>query len=72
MRIVNQIRETRRKKKVKMTFKSSSKRGCTFAESLSQSNLQDTISQHDNKNTNTELSMSSCSQPGYLAVTNGN
>ena len=71
MRIVNQIRENRRKKKVKMTFKSSSKRGCTYGESLSQTNLQDTNSQHDNKNTNTELAMSSSSQTGYLAV-NGN
>ena len=71
MRIVNQIRENRRKKKVKMTFKSSSKRGCTYGENLSHTNLQDTNSQHDNKNTNTELAMSSSSQTGYLAV-NGN
>ena len=71
MRLVNRIRETKRKKKVKMTFKSSFKRGCTYGESVSQTNLQDANSQHDVNNDNNELSMTACGQSGYLAV-NGN
>ena len=68
MKIVNRIRETRRKKKVKMTFKSSSKRGCSYADSLSQANLHDSKSQPDNKNTNHELSISSCGQTSFMVM----
>ena len=68
MKIVNRIRETRRKKKVKMTFKSSSKRGCSYAESLSQANLHDSKNQLDNKNVNNELSISSCAQTSFMTM----
>ena len=68
MKIVNRIRETRRKKKVKMTFKSSSKRGCSYADSLSQANLHDFKSQQENKNTNNELSISSCGQTSFMTM----
>ena len=69
MRAINRIRETRRKKKVKMTFKSTSKRGCSYGESISQTNLQDTTSQNDNKSS--EHSISSCGQTGYMMTKNG-
>ena len=68
MKIVNRIRETRRKKKVKMTFKSSSKRGCSYADSLNQANLQDSKSQQITKNANNELSISSCGQTSFITM----
>ena len=69
MRAINRIRETRRKKKVKMTFKSSSKRGCSYGDSISQTNLQDTGSHNDNKSS--DHSVSSCGQTGYMMTKNG-
>ena len=65
MKAISRIRETRRKKKAKLTFKSSSKRGCSYGDSASQNNMQDVISPDVFQNTNGEISISPIGQSTY-------
>ena len=65
MKAINRIKESNRKKKVRLTFRSSTKRGCCYGEGSSQINLQDVTSKDNSKSKNGELSMSPLGQSTY-------
>ena len=71
MQAINRIKESNRKKRVRLTFRSSSKRGCCYGEGSSQLNLQDVTSKDGTKSQNGELSLSPIGQSSYIA-NNGN
>jgi hypothetical protein len=67
MKAINRIKDSNRKKKVRLTFRSSSKRGCCYGEGSSQINLQDVTSKDDSKSKNGDLSMSPLGQSTYVS-----
>ena len=56
--MINRIKDGKRKKKVRLTFKSSLKRGCTYESTTSQVNIHDNSGSEEIVNSNGQLSRS--------------
>ena len=71
MKTIGRIRGSKRKKKVLMTFKSSTKRGRTCGESACRLNGHDSLNNEENENTNGEVMTPLCGQANNDVVNGG-